>query len=115
MVTSRPNISSTSAWHPKASLSSEADGADNGVIRVMALIFRPEIGFNGEEDAIFWGDEGKKHFRVIIKRQFLMDNFQVKSFFDRAEATQVVQNNRRTFEKLAQEAYEAGHPELIIG
>jgi hypothetical protein len=80
----------------------------------MALIFRPEIGFD-HEDAIVWGDEGKKHFRVRITRTYLMDNFGVKGFFDRTEAADVVKNNRHIFEKMAQDAYDAGKPELVIG
>jgi hypothetical protein len=100
--------------HTEVAFNVRAGGRGLGEFDDMALIFRPEIGFDGE-DAIIWGDEGKKHFRVRIKRNVLIDKFGVKSYFDRAEAAEVVKNNRHIFEKMAQDAYDAGKPELIIG
>jgi hypothetical protein len=93
---------------------SRAGGRGFRGIDDMALIFRPEIGFDGE-DAIIWGDEGQKHFRVTIKRNVLIDQFGVKSYLKNAEAAEVVKNNRHIFEKMAQDAYDAGKPELVIG
>jgi hypothetical protein len=90
-----------------------AGGRGLGEFDDMALIFRPEIGFDGE-DAIIWGDEVKKHFRVMTKRNVLIDKFGVKSYFEHAEAAEVVKNNRHIFEKMAQDAYDAGKPELVI-
>jgi hypothetical protein len=78
-----------------------------------ALIFRPEIG-SDHEDVVIWGDEGRKHFRVTIKRNFLIDKFGVKSYLDRAEAEAVVNQNRHVFQKMAQDAYDSGEPELVI-
>ena len=78
-----------------------------------ALIFRPEIGFDCD-DVVFWGDEGKNHFRVKIKRDYLINNCGVESYFNAAEAGEAVQTDRHRFEKMAQDAYDSGQPELII-
>jgi hypothetical protein len=62
-------------------------------IEDVPLIFRPEIIFDGD-DVVIWGDEGKKHFRVVIR---------------------VVKSNRHIFQNMAQDAYNARRPELMIG
>lgn len=74
-----------------------------------ALIFRQEIVSDGD-DVVFWGDEGKHHFRVKIMRNYLIANCGVKSYFNTAEAVEAVQRNRHRFEKMAQDAYESGSP-----
>jgi hypothetical protein len=83
-------------------------------IEDVPLIFRPEIIFDGD-DVVIWGDEGKKHFRVVIRRTVLIDNFGLRSYFDRVEAVRVVKSNRHIFENMAQDAYNARRPELMIG
>ena len=77
------------------------------------LIFRPEIGFDGE-DVVLWGDEGKNHFRVKITRTYLIDKCAVETYFNQAQAAEAVQNNRHQFEIMAQDAYDSGQRELII-
>ena len=78
--------------------------------------FRPKIHFDAQnDDAIIWGDEGNRHFRLVIRRGLLLREYGLKRYFDRARADIIMKEHRGTFEMLAQNAYQTGAFELIIG
>ena len=84
--------------------------------KVKPLKFRPDIDFDPQnDDAIIWGDEGGSHFRLAIRRRLLLRKYGLKKYFDHAGAEAIIKKHRSSFEKLAQNAYETGASELIIG
>ena len=84
--------------------------------KVKPLKFRPAIHFDPQnDDAIIWGDEGDSHFRLAIRRGLLLRKYGLEKYFDRVGAEAIIKQHRDSFERLAQDAYETGACELIIG
>ncbi|MBV9553640.1 MAG: hypothetical protein JO032_12715 [Alphaproteobacteria bacterium] len=80
------------------------------------LIFRPDIVFDPQnDDAVLWGDIGTAHFRLVIRRRLLLQEYGLKRYFDQAEAEAIISVHRDAFERLARNAYETGASEIIIG
>jgi hypothetical protein len=94
-------------------------GAPNsaGTRRGPAMLkFRDDIHFDPQsDDAVIWGDEGKRHFRLAIRRRLLEEKYGLKKHFDHATAEALVKEHREAFERLAQHAYETGASELVVG
>jgi hypothetical protein len=80
------------------------------------LRFRPDIHFDPKtDDAIIWGDLGDTHFRLVVRRALLLDKYGLKTRFDEAGAKAIIKQQKDVFERLAQDAYETGATEIIIG
>jgi hypothetical protein len=81
----------------------------------MPLVFENDVHFDPRTaDAIIWGDEGTKRFRMVIPRSVLVDKYGLKQYFDHVGAEAIIQKNRETFEKIAQDAHDAGASEVIV-
>jgi hypothetical protein len=81
----------------------------------MPLVFESDVHFDAAtSDATIWGDEGNKRFRLVIPRTVLVDKYNLKQYFDDIAAEAIIQTHRATFEKLAQDACDAGASELIV-
>lgn len=84
--------------------------------KTLALTFRPDVHFDPQnDDAIIWGDEGNVHFRLVIRRGLLVRKYGLKNYFDHAGAEIIIKQHRAYFEKIAQDAYNIGASEIIIG
>lgn len=80
------------------------------------LVFEKDIHFDPvNDDAVIWGEAGLKRFRLKILRKFLCDQYGLQEHFDASGARQAIEKNRLALEQLAQAAFEAGKPELILG
>jgi hypothetical protein len=82
----------------------------------MPLVFRPDIDFDPRnDDAVIWGDDGDKHLKLIVRRQLLVTKYGLQRHFDKVGARTIMENQRGVFEKVAQDAYNIGASEVIIG
>jgi hypothetical protein len=82
----------------------------------MPLVFEDDIHFDARtDDAIIWGDEGSKRFKLEIPRSVLVDKYGLEQYFDRAGAKGIIKTHWRDFEQLAQAAHDDGKSEVIVG
>jgi hypothetical protein len=81
----------------------------------MPLVFENDVYFDPmTDDAIIWADEGTKRFRLVIPRSVLVDKYGLKQYFDHPGAEAIIQKNRKTFEKIAQDAHDVGASEVTV-
>ena len=103
-------------WKASRVISPDSDGLVGSTKNAVRLTFRPDIHFDAQnDDAIIWGDQGDRHFRLAIRRRLLLREYGLVKYFDQSEAETIIKKHREIFEKLAQNAYEAGASEIIIG
>jgi len=82
----------------------------------MPLVFENDVHFEPyENDAIIWGDEGKKRFRLVIRCKFLQDKYGLQKQSDNRGAEEIIKQHWMAFEQLAQAAHDAGKTECIVG
>jgi hypothetical protein len=82
----------------------------------MPLVLENDIHFEPyENDAIIWGTEGKKRFRLVIRRRLLQDKYGLQKQSDNQGAEEIIKKHWVTFEELAQAAHDTGKSEVIVG
>jgi len=104
-------------WKASRVVSSDSNGRVGPTKNIVRLAFRSDIHFDAQnDDAIIWGDQGDRHFRLVIRRRLLLlRKYGLKKYFDQSEAEIIIKKHRGIFEELAQNAYDAGASEIIIG
>ena len=85
-------------------------------VKPSSIVFEKEIRFASDnEDAIVWGDTEKGRFCLKIPRKFLEVDYGLQKHFDTVGAEKIIRKNWPAFEKSAQDAYDAGRLELVLG